>query len=216
MPIEISVRADFKSVTKGLSDLAYKQLPFAQAQAVTDLARTVQTAEVEQIEKTFPTATPFTLKSVGVIPARKGNPVATVFMKDIAAQYLEPFEEGGKHFLGNKKAILDPINQQTNQYGNLPMATIAKLKGRPDVFIGPVKTKAGKVYGVWQRPYQKGKGRRTKRSNTTDHLKLLIRFEPPQTVNQHLDWEETAKATVAANWRKDFDDAMTRALATAK
>jgi len=222
MPIEISVRADFKSVIKGLSDLAYKQLPFAQAQAVTAIARSVQKAESDQIKKVFPTATPFTQKSVGIVPARKGNPVATVYLKDIAAQYLAPFEEGGTHFLGNKAAILDPINQQTNQYGNLPLRTIARLKGRPDVFIGLVKG----VYGVWQRPYTRPKGQRrdtskklgrvTKATNTTGHLKLLVRFEEPKEVNQHFGWEETAKNAVAANWHKDFDDAMAKALATAK
>ena len=59
-----------------------------------------------------------------------------VFAKDIAAQYLEPYEDGGPQFLGAKRAILAPVAQRTNQYGNLPRTALVRLKAKPNVFTG--------------------------------------------------------------------------------
>ena len=225
MAFDISIRADIKQVTKSLSEFAYKQVPFAQRQAVIALAKRVRDAEIAEIKKTFPTATPFTLKGVGVKAAPNGNAYATVFVKDTTAQYLAPFEEGGKHFLGGKKGLLVPIDQAVNQYGNLPRGTLDALKGRPDIFIGPVKTKAGIVNGVWQRvatsrnsivTNQHGKLKKLRKLNTTGRLKLLIRFKDAQTVNQHLGWGSTAHSVIRTWWKREFDVAMAKAIATAR
>jgi hypothetical protein len=151
-----------------------------------------------------------------------------VYIKDIAAQYLKPFEDGGAHFLGGKRGLLVPINAATNQYGNLSRGTLAKLKGRPDVFVGAVKTKSGEsINGVWQRVATKsvisarvsgrgGKQVRLRKLNDTEHLKLLIRFSDPKSVRQHLGWGRTAQATVRSFWRRDFDAAMRKAMASKK
>ena len=45
MPLEISIRADIKAITNSLTAMAYKQLPFAQAQAVNSLAARVKESE---------------------------------------------------------------------------------------------------------------------------------------------------------------------------
>ncbi len=227
MPLEISIRADIKAITNSLAAMAYKQLPFAQAQAVNSLAKRVKESEVTNIKTTFPTATPFTANSVSMQKARKDNPTATVFLKDIAAQYLQPYETGGTHFLGTKKGLLVPIDQATNQYGNIPKGILASLKGRTDIFVGPVKIKSGIINGVWQRiattaikntkiANKRGKMVRMRKLNTSGHLKLLIRFEDPKEVTQHLGWGSTAKSIISNNFKKDFDTAMDKALATAK
>ena len=234
MVLDVSIHADIKALTKNLSALAYKQLPYAQAQAVTSLAKRVREAEVKLIKSTFPTSTPFTLNSVGVKAARKGDPTAIVFVKDIAAQYLKPFKDGGQHFLGSKRGLLVPIDAAVNQYGNLPRGALAKLKGRPDVFIGTVKTKSGgTINGVWQRPYMRGldtsknmspamrrkirgQGKQARGANTTGHLKLLIRFKDSPEVKQHLGWGSTAQTTVRTWWQRDFDAAMSKAMASAR
>jgi hypothetical protein len=222
--LNISIRTNIKQISKNLTDLAYRQLPFAQAQAVTALAKRVRDVEVAGIKQTFPTATPFTLKSVGVKPARKDDPTAIIFVKDIAAQYLQPFETGGAHFLGGKKGLLVPIDQAVNKYGNLPRDALKSLKGRPDVFIGPVKTKAGIVNGVWQRVAtsrnssmvnQHGKLKKLRKLNTTGRLKLLIRFKDPQPVKQHMGWGSKAQAAVNKWWRIEFGKAMAKAITTA-
>lgn len=240
---DISIRTNIKQVSKNLSALAMKQLPYAQAVAVTSLAKRVAAAEKENIKDVFPTATPFTINSIGMRSATKNRPVAIVYVKDIAAHYLLPFEDGGVHFLGSKKGLLKPIAQAVNQYGNLPRATLARLKGKSDVFIGTVtfKKSGQTVSGVWQRPqygecgisrgpgdknyHSKGRGGALKGSKgdtsnliggVRTGLKLLIRFSDPQVVKQSLRWGSRAQATVKAWWGKDFGAAMAKAVSSAK
>jgi hypothetical protein len=160
-----------------------------------------------------------------VINAKKDNLEATLFLKDIAAAYLEPYEFGGKNKL-NAKALLKPVDAPINQYGNLPRNQIAKLKARSDIFIGPIKTKSGKVInGVWQKKAasaivvntKTGKHRITKRGlHAGTQLKLLIRFEDAHDVKQHLGWFDVASKVIPANFNKQFGQALAKAIATAK
>jgi hypothetical protein len=231
--IDLSIRAELKGLTKSLGAFAYRQLPFAQAQAVNALASRVQKGETENLKKQFPSLTPFTAKAVGVNRATKADPTAVVFVRPVAAQYLKPYENKGTHFLGGKKALLVPIDQATNQYGNLPRGTLARLIGRSDVFVGPVKTKAGVINGVWQRPYLReldaskgysvklrkkirGQGMQARGANTTGKLRLLIRFKDSPVVKQSLGFGTHARRTVVTYWRMDFDAAMAKAVATAR
>jgi hypothetical protein len=218
----IDVRSNLKEITQGLDDFTKKQIPFATATALTTLARMAQQEEKRVIETLFPTATPFTIGSVAVIPARKNVPIATLFMRDIAAAYLEPYVDGGPHHL-NSRALLNPKNVALNQYGNIPKGKLASLKGMPDVFVGTIKTKSGQsISGVWQRPYlrpagaKRGKGRVPKRANTTGKLNLLIRFGDALPVTQHLPWRETAQKVIDANFQPVFRAALARAMATAR
>jgi hypothetical protein len=201
--IEINIRADVKRLERSLSDLAHKQLPFATAQALTALARMAQAAEKGALPSIFDRPTPFTLNSIGVIPARKDNLQAQVFVRDIAAAYLAPYEFGGKNKL-NAKALLKPVQQRVNQYGNLPRNKIAQLTARADVFVGKVKGKDGaEIDGVWQR-VKAAKGK-------PGGLKLLVRFAEAHEATKHLDFRKRAETLIRAN----FDAEMAKALAKA-
>ncbi len=225
--LELSIKADVKRIERELSRLAYRQAPFAAALALTELARLVQQEEVKAMTEVLDRPTPFTLRSVGMRGARKDDLEARVFVKDIAAAYLEPFEFGGVHSLGAKRALLVPKQIGVNQYGNLPRGTLARLKGRSNIFIGSVtfKQSGQTVSGVWQRPVnggRRGGGSGTK-GNTQNQiggsrtgLKLLIRFEDPQPVHQRLEYRERAKRVVAANFNRVFGQALRRAIATGK
>jgi hypothetical protein len=225
MPIEISVRSNLKQVIKNLSDAAYRQIPFATASALTQLAKEVQADEVENLKKTFKNPKPFTLRSVGVQAARKDSLAAKVFVRPIAARYLQPYEDGGKHELPGK-ALLNPKDVRLDQYGQLPQRMLQRLKARTDVFIGPVKTKDGIVNGVWQRPYirqsqsvrgvSKKQGRLPRGANTTGKLKLLIRFGDALPVNKHLNYRSRAQALVGRRFNAVFGAALARAVATAR
>ncbi len=72
-----------------------KQIPFATAQALTAVARKIQAAEKVALQRKLENPTPFTVNSVGSQGARRDNLTARVFVRDIAASYLEPFEFGG-------------------------------------------------------------------------------------------------------------------------
>jgi hypothetical protein len=183
-------------------------LPFATAIALTGLAKIVQAGEQKAIGSVFDRPTPFTLNSVGVTAARKNSPVAVVFVKDVAAKYLEPYEAGGTNKL-NSKALLKPVNTTLNQFGNIPRSRLATLKGKTNVFIGKVKGKGGtEVDGVWQRiPPSKGK---------PASLKLLIRFGDAHPVRQRLNYRQRAEALVAQNFNREMGAALAKAVATAK
>jgi len=219
--VSISIRADIKAISKKLSAFAYQQLPYAQAQAVTALAKLVQQDEVKNLSAIFKNPSPFTLRSVRTIPARKNDPTATVFVMDKTAEYLDPYERGGVHKLSGK-ALLNPKDIALNQYNQLPRRVLARLKARSDIFVGPVKTKNGIVNGVWQRPFIRadqrirGKSKVARGSNTTGKLKLLIRFGDALPVRKHLGYHARAALVVNANFNKEMGRALAKAVATAR
>ncbi|MGJ7611139.1 MULTISPECIES: hypothetical protein [unclassified Variovorax] len=204
----INVRAEVKQMERRLSALAYKQMPFATAQGLTELAKIVQAGEQEAMKTVFDRPTPFTVKSVGVRGARKDNLQALVYVKDIAAAYLEPYEVGGKNKL-NSKALLKPVGAPLNQYGNLSKNKLAQLKAKGNTFVGKVKGKGGEVInGVWQRtPAGKGK---------PAGIKLLVRFTDAHPIKQHLDYRPRAEQLVRSNFNRVMERTLSRALATAR
>lgn len=205
---EISIRADVKRIERTLSDLAYKQMPFATAKALTALAKIVQVGEQQAIGSVFDRPTPFTVNSVGVRAARKDNLEALVFVKDIAAAYLAPYEFGGSNKL-NSRALLMPVNTPLNQYGNLAKTKLAQLKAKGNVFVGKVKGKGGEeINGVWQR-VKAAKGKPA-------GVKLLIRFADAHPATQHLDYRKRAELLVRSNFNREMGIALARAIATAR
>ena len=221
---DMSVRANVKEITRTLSRLAHTQINFATAQALTALAKEVQVDETRNIGSTFNKPKPFTQKSVGVQGARKDTLQAKVFVRPIAARYLEPYEKGGSHVLSGR-ALINPKNIKLDSYGQLPRKALARLKARKDIFIGPVKTKSGIVNGVWQRTAAKatitnkktGTTRISSRGvNTSGALKLLIRFGDALAVRTHLGYHARATAMVNANFNAEMDKAMIKAIGTAR
>lgn len=234
---ELSVHADVRALKRSMSDFTNKQLPFAISQGINRTAARVAEAESANIRQTFKHPTPFTQKSVGIVKARKSNPVAIVYMKDITASYLKPYETGGSHKL-NSQALLNPKDIKLNQFGQLSRGTLARLKARSDIFIGPVKTKDGQmVNGVWQRPFLRGRDANLgagmsvrkrnkllrgmhpnmpKGANTTGKLVLLLRFGDALPVNKRLNWGARANQTVNRSIAADLAAALAAALTTAR
>ena len=205
--INFSVRSNVKEISKTLTALAYKQVEFATALALTDLAKQVQKAESDNIKATFKHPKPFTVNAVGMRGATKRNLTAQVFVRPIAAKYLAPYEGGGTHELPGR-AVLNPKDIRLDHYGQLTRATLKRLKARPDVFIGAVKTAAGMVNGVWQRTKPK--------RGQPGGLKLLIRFGDALPVNKQLNYGAHAKMIIDRGFNMAFSRAMARAKATAR
>lgn len=211
--------AGIKELSAQLRSLQ-KQIPFATAQALTSVARKIQAAEKKAFQRRLENPTPFTVNAVGSVGARRDNLTAKVFVKDIAADYLEPFEFGGEHKL-NSQALLNPKNIKLNKYGNLTRTKMAQLKARPDVFIGEVNG----INGVWQRMKpKKSKGvkrRRRSRSGASapakqGPLKLLIRFGNALPVHASLGYMERAEKMAANLMQAEVSQAINAALASAK
>lgn len=202
--IKISVSADVRRLTASLHDAARKQIPFAAASALNDLAFQVQRAEAGGLLSTFKHPRPFTAKSTLVDKARKSSLTARVYIRPEAAKYIAPYEFGGVHVLPGK-GLLDPKNVRLDQYGQLRKGEVKQLLARPDVFGGTVMFKDGQtITGIWQRPRKKGA------------LKLLIRIGDALDVTQHLDFRARAETLVRQQFQAAFVQALSKALATAK
>ena len=219
----LDVRKAMGGLTRDLAAFERSQIPFAAAQMLTATARDVAAAETKALSTTFKNPTPFTLRAFGVVGARKSNLTARVFAKDIQAAYLDPYEGGGLQVLNGKHAILTPRDLATNQYGNIPRGKLQSLKGRPDIFIGEVKTKAGIVGGVWQRVNvtRTGGVKRGKHQGRAYHpvagrLKLLVQFTKPAQVTHELGYQSRAAAVVDRSLRPNWDRALAAALASAR
>ncbi|MDC9607418.1 hypothetical protein [Xenorhabdus griffiniae] len=204
-----------------------KQIPFAVAQALTQVAREIEKAQKVAFERKLESPTPFTVKAVRSKGARKDDLTAKVYVLPTAAGYLEPFEQGGVHKL-NGSALLNPKNVKLNKYGNLPRNKLNQLKGKEDTFIGEVSTRYGEdVNGVWQRKKAKKvkkNKRRLKRSpNGTRRPrqkqrppKLLIRFGDALPVEPVLGYQERAQQMAQALMPRAISRALSEAIRTAK
>lgn len=215
--IAIGIKADLSGLHRTMIALGAKQVPFAMALAVNNLAKGVALVERELIDKTFDTPTRFTENAYRIEVATKAKPVAIVAAKDIQAQYLNPYVVGGDRFLGTKKGMLGPRDLPLNKYGNLTKGKLQALKAKPGIFIGPVRTKAGKVVnGVWQRTTGAARNKAAKAGGFAGPLKLLIQFEDTTPVRKRLPFEQTARTYLKRNAAREFDAALQRANATAR
>lgn len=221
--IAIRVSSNANALARSLDDFIKRQLPFAMAQGVNKTAQRVAEGESDNIVQTLKNPTPFTRKSVGVRRARKGIPTAFVFMKDITASYLQPYETGGVHKLPGS-ALLNPKDIALNQYGQLPRGIMSKLRSRNDIYIGVVKTAKGSINGVWQRLDVSRNGgvrkKRVARGGLYDKhlgaLKLLIRFGDALPVKKQLNWGSNAKRIVDQWIDRDLSEALAAARRSAK
>lgn len=212
--MHLEVKVDLRSLKKDLRGVFKKQVPFATAQMLTMTAGEVGVAWQDEMSKKLDRPTPFTMGSVAVKPARKTNLIATVYLRPVAAAYLEPLVDGGPHFLGGKKGMLTPKGVATNQYGNLSKGKIAALKAKANVFTGPVTLRSGHVVsGVWQRP-----GPKRAKGKASGHvgLKLLVRFTDPVEAKRVLRFNERAEVVVRDRCAPNFAKAFKAAMATSR
>jgi hypothetical protein len=213
--------ATLKDLSNQLQQIK-KQIPFATAQALTSVARQIAAAQKVGMQRNLDNPTPFTVSSVGSFGARKDRLQAKVFVRDIAASYLEPFEFGGQHKL-NGQALLNPKNIKLNKFGNLARNKTQQLKAKENVFVGEVNG----VSGFFQR--KKGKKskkvkKRQKRSPNGVHRarekqrapKLLIQFGDALAVKPTLGYFDRANAMAQALMPGALSLAIERALKTAK
>jgi hypothetical protein len=220
--IAIDIRPDLKGLQRAFVNLRAKQAPFATALALNNLAKGIVQQERDELSSDFKKHTPFTDNAFRIEVATKNKPIAVVAAKDIQASYLEPYVFGGDRSLGTKKGMLSPITQnlQLNQYGNIPRGKLQSLKGKPGVFIGPVKTKAGIINGVWRQRPSLNTGRRGTRGmagiDRGGKLDLLIKFTNTSPVPHRFNFFGRARSYIKANAAREFDAAMRRAFATAK
>lgn len=208
-----------KDLSRQLKQLQ-KQIPFATAQAMTSVVRDIAAAQKVALGRKLESPTPFTVNAVGSSGARKNNLRAKVYVRDIAAGYLEPFEFGGEHKL-NSQALLNPKNIKLNKYGNMPRNKLSQMKAKPNVFVGEVNG----VNAVWQRRKpKKSKKKRAKRSAKGTRRpkpkqrspKLLVRFGDALPVAPVLGYMDRSRTMAEALMPGALSRAIADAIRTAR
>lgn len=210
-----TIKLDIRKATAALSDMQ-KQIPFAVATAINDVAFSVMRAENEAMSSLFDDPRPFTQKSSQVVKATKSSLSAEVSLRQAQARYLDPFETGGEHATtGNNKDLLVPVAAKTDQYGQMTRGTIKRLASRADTFVG--KGPNG-VMGIWQRISPPRTGRKGKRKGIRQAqpaLRLLVRFAPNTPVHKRLRYVERAETIVQSQGPEAIEKALQKALASA-
>jgi len=153
--MRIDVRDNIKEVTKGLSSIQKKQIPFATMLALNDTAFALHKTYKAQTKQKFDNPTSFTQKGFRVQKAKKTHLEAIVFVDEKRVDYMELQVDGGNRF-PKKTAIIVPSSKNSNdlakyQSGNLTKGAVNKIKGQKDkYFFGKPKGNQGSE-GIWER-----------------------------------------------------------------
>ena len=153
----INVKSDIKQVTRYLSRVQKKQIPFAAARALQIVGKAAQQEVKKEISRVIDRPTPFTRNATQVWGYRPGikitslstlkrNPTVTVMLRDEAsggtapAKYLEPLLTGGprRHKRFERALIRAGVMRQNeyavpgddirlNKFGNLTKGTITSM-----------------------------------------------------------------------------------------
>lgn len=190
--------ADMRKLTKKLSDLEKKQIPFASSLALNKLAVLGQRAAVRGLAVHIDKPTPFTKRGIRVRRSNKSNLVSAVFVQDIQAEYLR-FAVFGGNRKPKGRALIIPVQQRLNQYGNLPKNKIKNLMARDDTFALVNSPRAG--------IYQRLKNGR---------LKLLVSFKGGADYRSIYPFKQIVVKEVQKYVESAFRSSLQRALSSAK
>lgn len=183
-------------------DKLLSNVAFGIARGLTQVAKLSADTVTAGLQTTFDRPNPFTMQSVALTPATKDSLVATVFVKDAQAKYLELEETGGTRSPQPGSPINLPVDLATNAYGNIPRGKIANLKARKDVFVANGKGRSVHLPpGIYQRA-EVGKRRDGSRGTkgalqsiaglrTATSLRLLVAFDRHADYAPRFNFEAT-------------------------
>lgn len=214
----LTMSVDTRAIERRLNSLATSQLPFAVALGINDVAGQIRDAEQSGLERDLDRPAPFTKRGLTVSRATKRKPVGVVGFKRVQAEYLALQATGGTR-RAKRRAVVVPVNQRLNKYGNMPKGALKRALAKPDVFSGTVKG----VAGVWQRP-KRGK-RRTKhgaqmgRTGTVGKrkgLKLLAAYESSVKYSPRLKFVPRARKLATREIGPAIAKGLRQAVSTAR
>ena len=153
--MNLNITTNIKSIQIGLSKTAKRQVPFAIASTLTQLAFQAMQEEKQQAPKYLDRPTPFTIKGFRYKKANKRNLVSEVYIDGAAANrsYMKYSIDGGVS-RPKKSAMIHPAkNSKLNKYGNLPRNYVKKaMANKAKFFSGVPKGMQGDDNsGIWQR-----------------------------------------------------------------
>lgn len=212
----IRIHLDLSAVTRQLTALEQRQLPFARSLALNRLGEAFQAAERDRMQRTFTLRRPAFILREGVKrlgpAATKQNPTVTFGVSE-RADFLEKFEPGEtkRPRSGTSLAIPQQVRRNKRDIitpGQRPRALIERLgqrKGAGRVFV--LRERRGTIGpGVFQTTGRRGRA----------GLKFLYSLRPDVQVDASLRFFDTAKRVAEQQWPRIFDEALAFAVRTAR
>jgi len=200
--IQVNVRHDLARLARDLDDFGKKQVPFAAARALTQVAVGIKTDVTAAEPDRFNKPSRFTLAGLGVKTASKANLRAEVFMKPIQSGYLAWQETGGTE-PPKKVAIVIPVDIRRNAAGKLPRGALQRLKSDPNVFVGQVRLPSGhEIGGFWRRL-------------PNHRLQLLVQFTAEARYKPRFGYSEIAVTRIKLDMQPALRRMMDVAIKTA-
>ena len=234
MPAQMSVLADTKLLTKFLSNASRKQIPFGTMMALNDVAFDARSFVQKSLPRRFDRPTPAIIKSVQVQKSKKKNLVAIVGFaglgfksskwQESSAEIMKRHIEGGTR---NAKGTNLRIASNTkgggiklNKFGNIggKKAKIAKMIGRSDQFFEgiPKGDFSARDRGIWERTPANSKRKSNKKHKASGKIVQRIAYEPFTNYSKRYPFEKIVQLAVNKNYKKRFDRAINKALASAR
>lgn len=227
----ISIRVELEGFDKAINRITGigKQVEYAAAVALTRTAKAVEARIPDALERDLDRPTPFTKRGTFVRAARKGSLEAIVGFKDRQAEYLRYQIEGGTRVPKNK-ALRLPSAIGLNEFGNLPKGVIQQLisVAKKEARLGKVRSRRIKVsskveifYGdpadVGGHRFPPGIYKRVALSGGRHQLIPLIVFpRQPAKYRKRFDFMKLASETIAAEWPRNFQQALSEAMSSAR
>ena len=239
MSITAKVTIDTRAVTRALTDLERRQIPFATAKALNALGKLALADLRAEMVKVLDRPTPYTLGAFGLKPATKSDQVATIGVKKptsgrSAWSYLAPEIMGGprarKGFelkmtaLSGGQYVLPEADTPLDAYGNIRRSFLSQVQasldatGQPAPAKGKRRAARGARYMV-RRAGGKPDGRPIgvfRVDGKGGAVEVLGFTKSTPSYEPRLDVEGVVRRSVAANGAAEFDRALAAAIATAK
>lgn len=196
----LHMSVDTRALERRLSGLASKQVPFAAALAINEVAGEIREAEPQGLSRDLDRPTPFTKKGMFVARATKRRLVGVVGFKRIQAEYLEAQATGGTR-RPKRRAIVVPVGVRLNKYGNMPRKSLVRALAKPGTFSGKVNG----VAGIYQK-------KRTKKGG----VKLLAVYKSSVRYKPRLKFQPRARDLASRRIAPAITKHLRRAVQTAR
>ena len=218
--MQISVKSDVKQLTKSLTRIQRKQIPFATSKALNNVAFDVRKSLQDGLDIHLDRPTPYTKRGVQVEKSTKKKLVAEVGFRSktfgkgqgsvTQASYMERQIKGGLR-TPKGSAIPVPIvkNLKLNKYGSITKNKINNALGNVNKFFSG-KPKGAKSKGTGEGIWERYGGKRNPK------IKMIISWNKTTDYQARYPFKNIVTQSVRKNFRKRFDNAIREALKTAR
>jgi hypothetical protein len=219
--MEVVIKSNIEQVTKNLSRIQRKQIPFATSMAINDTAFGLQKEIKRQMPIKLDRPTPWTISGVLVRKSKKTDLEAYVYMAGARGlpkssldrnQYIKYQVSGGTRHPKKRKIPVPYKNIKANKYGSMPKGKVKSLIAKRDVFVGNVKG----IDGIWQRGHYDQSGAFYTTKGRASSVRLLVAFENNADYKPKLPYQRISEGYTAHKFEPNFRRALAKALASAK